>query len=229
MPHQGVRYEFETKDARKRREAGEKATVQDERATKARKANERKREQAKRADSLKKRVEEINRVIKTPALKQVKEQAKETMILRPVLVPPPAIVDVPTALSSYSLIPKSVAIPTATMVDALIPGRNVPYGWTTAPASSLIVIAPVIGAMMVMIGKRVAVSMAMIGLEYAGQQLISQYGPGSNGVNVRFHTGKGHGRGAYQRLRPEGGEIPQDDADPYDPLSEWDKFWNWIN
>lgn len=84
-----------------------------------------------------------------------------------------------------------------------------------------------IGALMVMVGKSVVAQMAMAGAEQFADSRF-QRTLANRGVSVRFHTGRGPGKGNYKRTRPEGGSFADDDADPHDPPSDWWAFWDWF-
>ncbi len=138
----------------------------------------------------------------------------------------PAIVEIPRSETIYNLIPTPVEYPTAKLVGSVDvgPAREIP--WTTNPvAVGLPFIGTILGTLVMMIGNQVVAALASkIGnVDMSGVQ----YTVSSPGVRIRLHTGKGAGRGRYVRPRGEGGELSDDDADPYDQPSEWYEFWKW--
>lgn len=150
------------------------------------------------------------------------------VMLKPVEVVVP-VVPFPEDLFAATIIPITIAQPTVDLVSALNTGSGVP--WTTGPSSMLI--APVaVGAMLVVIGRRVLIAMAMGAAEAGiGQVFRTITAEGKKrGVDIKFRTGKGEGRGRYLRPRGPGGEMAGQDADPYDNGDGFSIFepWTWF-
>ncbi len=120
-----------------------------------------------------------------------------------VVVPPAALI--PETFIPYTIVPEGLSVPTAALGDGGIP-------WTYAPMS-FVALPAILGALVVSYGRKLVIQMAMVGIEYAGQQILTQRGDPS--VHVRWHTGKGEGRGRYVRPRPADGSHGDDDADPH--------------
>lgn len=93
-----------------------------------------------------------------------------------------------------------VVTPPADLVDYSLPPAEATPPWDQTPyAAKLNLIPAVIGTMMVMLGKRMLVSMAVGGLNYALMEPLQQYGKGLPRARVLWHTG--------QSARPMGGGV----------------------
>ncbi len=161
----------------------------------------------------------IDRVRKATRRHYLQTPTVPTVVMKPVVVPELPLVDlIPDTFLPVTIIPEAVAEPTAAWGSGGIP-------FTYAPMSAVLVSAAV-GAMVLTVGRRLLLTMAMTGLEF-GLQQVMLYQKGYPGLNVRFHTGKGAGRGRYVRPRPEGGGFPDDDADPHQSYTNPEKqeFW----
>ncbi len=155
----------------------------------------------------------------------------------PVVVLEPKVIVTPTPplpeeLFPVTLIPIELEAPTAKLTglaDGRLGGEGMP--WTTGPPS-LLLVAPVIGALLISQGKKVLIAMALSGIEYAGMQLLNQVTLEGKrrGIRTEWRTGKGPGRGRYLRPRPESGEMAGNDSDPYDNPKEFSLFdpWTWF-
>lgn len=126
------------------------------------------------------RINRVKKVTKTltpaEALRQALDEAaerrgKEPMVLMPVPAPIKAS-EPPADLVDYSLVP----------VEATPPWEGTP--------PTLFAVPPIIGTMMVMLGKRMLVSMAITGLSFLAMEPLQQYGKGLPRANVLWHTGR---------------------------------------
>lgn len=153
------------------------------------------------------------------------------VVLEPktIVIPTPPL---PEELFPVTIIPIEIEAPTAKVVgiaDDGWNGRGMP--WTTGPRSMLL-IAPVMGALLIAQGKKVLIAVALTGIEYYGSQLLNQVTQEGKqrGIHAIWRTGKGEGRGRYVRPRPEGGEFAGQDADPYDNPKDfsWLEPWTWF-
>ncbi len=105
-------------------------------------------------------------------------------VLGPVEVPAPVLPPLVTQFPD-NLIPRALDIPTAVYVgDDLGGGSNVP--WSVGPVSMLNV-PPVVGTMLIMIGGRVAVSIAVRGANDLYGYVKKKYH--RRDVSMRVHTG----------------------------------------
>ncbi len=131
----------------------------------------------------------------------------------------------PRSQTLYAIVPDEVEFPTITLpLPELSDTRPAP--WSIGPLGmSIPFLNDVVGTLMVMVGSKMVAALAtkMTGSSVSGLE----YTVGGNNIRMRLHTGRGHGRGGYVRPRGEGGELPDDDADPYDQPSEWWEFWKW--
>lgn len=103
-----------------------------------------------------------------------------------VLTPTEVMLEVPTVpgeLVNYSLVP--------TDFDTLFE--------ITPGGGELQMIPPVIGTMMVMLGRRMLVSMAIGGLQFLAMEPLQQYGKGLPRAKVLWHTGRSPGKIAPAR------------------------------
>lgn len=116
---------------------------------------------------------------------EVRKPGLPQYILQP--VPAPVVVsEPPVDMVDYSLVPREMDIP-----------------WEQSPVS-IAAIPAVIGTMMVMLGKRMLVSMAIGGLNYAFMEPLQQYGKGLPRARVLWHTGRATaGRKANEAFLPE--------------------------
>ncbi len=145
------------------------------------------------------------------------------------LVPP--VMPKPEEIGPSTIVPRDIAQPTARLIGDNGDGMGSP--WTTGPrAHSVVFIAPVMGAMLVTMGKRVLLAIAYAGAQEVGQRLLYQATRDGIDRNVKaiFRTGKGHGRGRYVRPRPASGEMAGQDSDPYDNEDSfrWFNPWTWF-
>ncbi len=185
---------------------------------------------AQRARDSTKRSAKVNGLVE-----QIRERRKNPkaelhtipMVLTTVPVVPPVVLP-PENIAIYGIVPKATEYPTARLVGTdqsaqpSLPWSVVPEGFVL-PA-----LVPVIGTIAISLGKSLILAIATKELSKA---LGGAGGLGftlrDSRYNVRVHTGRGEGRGAYQSLRGEGGGKADDDADPYDQPSEWYEFWKW--
>lgn len=152
------------------------------------------------------------------------------VVLAPVLMPP-TVSEPPVDLVDYSVAPRSMEVNYSTL-----PAGGVAFG-----------IPPVMGTMMVMLGKRMLVSMAVTALEFAAMEPLQQYGKGLPRARVLWHTGKSAGSYASANHAPAGAYYPSEDmsaldygksalhfgSDVSDWVSEqvrsWFGFPNWLD
>lgn len=149
--------------------------------------------------------------------------APEVLVVQKVI---PPIVEPPRSQAIASIIPTVVEHPTATLVGGFNSGEGVGVPWSINPSiMGLPFVKEAIGTLLVMIGSQVVAAMAS---RIAGTSVSGvAYTVGRADVRLRVNTGKGAGRGRYVRPRGEGGELPDDDADPYEQPSDWWEFWKW--
>ncbi len=110
-----------------------------------------------------------------------------------------APVPVPEFMSAVTIVPPPVLMPSAVFIgDELDGGYGVP--WTVGP-TSLLSVAPIIGTLVIEVGRRVIYSMALAGagtlFEYVKKRAHQA------GVSARFHTGNA-GRPRSARAPTEG-------------------------
>ncbi len=144
----------------------------------------------------------------------------------------------PEIAASYTVIPTVVAHPTATLVGGQggmgsgQPFDIMPRNITVLPGLAAV------GAILILVGTEVIVSIAVQSAGSLVDSLLYSIGGGPRARNakVRFHTGKGFGRGQYLRIRspgannpPPGGAIPNEqNTDPSeDSNSKWYNPWDW--
>ncbi len=150
----------------------------------------------------------------------------DVVVLKPVPVPVP-VPEPPMSIAIFTQVPPVIAQPTAYLGDASdTAGVKVP--WTIFPDPYLQV-GTVLGALMMFIGKQLAISIGMIGVTALASRLNIDKPSTRAGFEtaLRFHTGEGAGRGQYLRPRPEGGDFAVDDADPHEDPHDWWEFWQW--
>lgn len=136
-----------------------------------------------------------------------------------------AVTPKPRTQAIASIIPTATEHPTVALVGLTAAGTGGKIPWSTNPnAMGLPFINDVIGTLLVMGGTRV---LAALAAKISGTQLQSANFTVGSGVHFKVDTGRGAGRGRYTRPRAEGGELPDDDADPYEQPSEWWEFWKW--
>lgn len=154
-------------------------------------------------------------------------EATPVRVMKTVVAVPPVVLP-PRSQGLYNLVPKATEYPTAKMVGNTNPVAGTGIPWSINPmAVGIPFVKEIIGTLFMMIATDVVAQFAskisgsdMMGLSYnvkAGRSM----------VRVRVDTGRGPGRGRYVRPRAEGGEQPDDDADPYEQPSEWWEFWKW--
>ncbi len=144
------------------------------------------------------------------------------VVLKPVEVIKPPVV-YPKSFLPETIVPQLVAHPTIPLGVGGLP-------FTPYPATLVqLVSGAVLGSMIVTIGRRLILTMGMTGLEFLSGELSAmvRLAQKDAGVQVKFHTGKGYGRGKYVRIRPAGGGAGDDDADPYHDPDDgaWWQFW----
>jgi len=110
------------------------------------------------------------------------ESRKRYTAVAPVVVLAPKVLpvvvdEVPVDIADYSVVPAEMDAPVS-----IIPATGTLYG-----------IPPVVGTMMVMLGKRMLVSMAVTGLEFAAMEPLQQYGKGLPRAKVLWQTGRSPG------------------------------------
>lgn len=150
-----------------------------------------------------------------------KEEDRVFALKQSVVIPP--FVETARELTVYTQIPKSIEMPTAGFTNVAFEQQQT--GWEISPMA-FPAIGSVVGAIMVMSAKNVLASIVVSEVEnWRGRQSYNVMG---RDISVRVHTGRGAGRGRYMRIRGEGGELADDDADPYDQPSEWWEFWKWF-
>lgn len=151
-------------------------------------------------------------------------------VLKPVFIPPPAQ-EMVREMAVYTDVPIELEYPTlqiqkmstAAIISSVSPIQQ--PGWEVMPVAFPFM-GTVLGAIVIQSAKTVLASIAVSEVEnWAGRQSYNVMG---RNISVRVHTGRGAGRGNYMRLRGKGGEISDDDADPYDQPSEWWEFWKWL-
>lgn len=100
------------------------------------------------------------------------------VVLKP--VPAPVVVsEPPVDMIDYSVSPQSMEVP-----------------WSRLPAAGMLAgLSVPVGTMMVMLGKRMLVSMAVTGLQFAAMEPLQQYGKGLPRATVLWHTGRSAGEG----------------------------------
>lgn len=137
----------------------------------------------------------------------------------------PAIVEKPRTQAVASVIPTATEHPTVSLVGMAEAGTGGKIPWSVNPnAMGLPFINDVIGTLLVVAGTKVLAAMAS---KISGAQLQSANFTVGSRIQLKVDTGRGAGRGRYTRPRAEGGELPDDDADPYEQPSEWWEFWKW--
>ncbi len=97
--------------------------------------------------------------------------AVETVVMVPTVMPP-VVSEPPVDMVDYSLVPVVMDVP-----------------WEQSPVS-IVAIPAVIGTMMVMLGKRMLVSIAVAGMNFAIMEPLQQYGKGLPKARVLWHTGR---------------------------------------
>lgn len=182
-----------------------------------------KKEVAKKRERKKKVARYLEKSKKARAAVEV-----ETRVLKPakpvvVYIEPP-----PVHLASYQVTPVATAQPTIAIVNTQ-PWGIMPRSNRTLPALAGL------GAILILVGTEVIVSIAVQGVQSLVDSLLYTIS-GNRNVKVRFHTGKGFGRGQYLRIRapgehnePPGGAVPNEqNTDPAeDHNSRWYEFWDW--
>lgn len=173
--------EIAARSAKSPEEYIERKARNDELAARFRK--EKSSEDLKRKSVLRKTTTPVDERAINPTRQSVERMP---MILKP--VPAPVIVsEPPVDLIDYSVSPQSMEVPWSRMPAAgMLSGLNVP-----------------VGTMMVMLGKRMLVSMAVSGLQFAVMEPLQQYGKGLPRATVLWHTGRSSRAG--QRLGLERG------------------------
>lgn len=133
----------------------------------------------------------------------------------------------PDDLFPRTIIPLDVRAPTAGLTsEAFGTGAGMP--WTTSPAS-LVVLAPVIGTMLLYVGRQVAAQLAIAGVDELLIQAKKKYN--MRNVRIRFQTGMSEfKKGSVIRPRGKDGSVPEG-QDPYedpDGGGRWYKPWTWF-
>ncbi len=134
----------------------------------------------------------------------------------------------PTALAIYDTVPTEFSRPVERL-KLIAQGTAQPSVGFELMGNSLKTASAaygVIGSIVVMAGKQVLASIATSEIEaWSGRQSFNVMG---RNIRVRVHTGKGPGKGRYLRLRGEGGQLPNDEAEPFDSPSRWWYFWDYF-
>lgn len=136
-------------------------------------------------------------------IRQLREskQMKPAVVLSPKAAPT-VVAEPPVDLIDYSLSPQSMEVP-----------------WSRLPAGgSLFGLNEVVGTMMVMLGKRMLVSMAITGLNVLAMEPLQQYGRGLPRARVLWHTGRSSGTLKKRALASQGFYVPPPGAED-DPLA----------
>lgn len=105
-----------------------------------------------------------------------------------VLAPTEVLIEIPTVppdLANYSLVP----VDFETLFE-IMPGGG-----------ALQFLPAVFGSLMIMLGKRMLVTMAIAGIEYLAMEPLHQYGKGLPKARVLWHTGKSNSRPG-ERIAP---------------------------
>jgi len=128
----------------------------------------------------------------------------------------PLIKDAPQTLGPATIVPMS-------MVKLIVGGDETRTTSTNSSPATINTagIAEAIGVLTIRAGAKVLARFA-VGLSMR-ESLGALARDVAGGVSVRLSTGQGHGKGHYQRTRPEGGGWTEDDSDPADD-SDW---WDW--
>ncbi len=182
---------------------------------------QRSKDRARRSDRVNRIVEQIKRTPSNPLIGARPAQ----YALAPVEVIPPVTV-MPRSAAIYNIVPKSTEYPTSRYeMDESAVGGGQPWSVNPFPAG-LPFVTDIVGTLVVMMGTQIVAQVAsrITNTMMRGNVGFSVADPT---VRIRVHTGRGPGEGSYQRTRGEGGELPDDDADPYDQPSEWWEFWKW--
>lgn len=137
---------------------------------------------------------------------------------------PPRVI--PQDLFPKTIVPLEVRAPTARLIsDEFGTGSGMP--WTTSPAS-LVLVAPVIGTMLIYVGRQVAAQIAIAGVDELLLQAKKKYN--MKNVRIRFQTGLSETKkGSVVRPRGSDGKIPEG-TDPYEDPDDtsWFKPWTWF-
>lgn len=87
--------------------------------------------------------------------------------------------------------PIVVSEPPIDLVDFAVSPKSMEVEYNTLPGGGVLYgLPPVVGTMMVMLGKRLLVSMAVTGLNVLAMEPLQQYGKGLPRANVLWHTGR---------------------------------------
>lgn len=127
--------------------------------------------------------------------------------------------------------PVEVDEPPADLVDYSLSPIDMEPPWEQMPAGgSISAVTPILGTMLIYLGKRLIISMAMAGAAEAGKfamQQLGTYTKNARDAHVRFHTGRSP-RGRVKLIEPLRYEGPmQDGSGAFDPgASLLESIWD---